>query len=599
MAFHDDVKKHGSVSAALKANGYKETSRGHYSKDSSSSSHRGSSGGVIGTAATARGPGSSSGGSSSSRRGSSGGSISSSRNYGNNYYRGGSSGGYDPNRDYSKAIIDAQRRGASASEIASLQQQRQNKINAQYGGRDPYRGSVNIMGSDRDIISRPGGQLYYDDGRKAVHNMGRPWEAGVDYSALAEQYAQKGNWDAVDDLLMRRAAKMQETGSQGGGRSNIDIWHDLNQRYNGPDSGMSLNDMYSGAQKAYGPGGKWSGNNAFPPPDWSIPQGGGNLDYGAGALPGIPGQNSADAYLRELYRQKMAAEEAQLKAAYDQNLGRLQAQDDLIGSTYAQQRNQAAAQNELERMRMAEMGIAQGLNTGATGQLALSQSGAYQGVLGGLAQQEAQDRAESQRAMSDLLAKYQSNLSASTAQNQAQLADALYQEYVRAQEQALAQAQREEEARRWQTEYDENNRRWQMEWDAQMKERERQNALERAQFYASQGDLSAYRALGWNPQVVAPPVSYSSGRRSSGSRSRSRSSGGRSSSKSSSSGTSSSASAAPKQPSREDDWKKGRGSYVMVPGYGRVTWQELESLIDDGYVKEITDKTGARRFVKK
>lgn len=37
----------------------------------------------------------------------------------------------------------------------------------------------------------------------------------------------------------------------------------------------------------------------------------------------------------------------------------------------------------------------------------------------------------------------------------------------------------------------------------------------------------------------------------------------------------------------------------MVPGYGRVTWQELESLIDDGYVKEITDKTGARRFVKK
>lgn len=243
--------------------------------------------------------------------------------------------------------MDAQKQGASSGYINQLRQERQNKINAQYGGRDPYRGSANIMGSgwsqrdrDRETISQPGGQLYYADGRKAVHNMGRPWEAGVDYSALAEQYAQKGNWDAVDDLLMRRAAKMQETGSRGGGRSNIDIWHDLNQRYRGPDSGMSLGEMQAGAEQVYGPGGKWgqSGSDGISPQGQFPPFQEGMMN---GAFP------SFQEYLDQTgYQQYSDLTKQYIQAAVDQAVNGIQGQ---MASTN-QQSDQLARQAYINKM---------------------------------------------------------------------------------------------------------------------------------------------------------------------------------------------------------------------------------------------------------
>lgn len=51
-------------------------------------------------------------------------------------------GYYNKNKDYSLAIKQAQDRGASQAEINQLRRERQNKIDAQYGGRDPYRGSL-------------------------------------------------------------------------------------------------------------------------------------------------------------------------------------------------------------------------------------------------------------------------------------------------------------------------------------------------------------------------------------------------------------------------------------------------------------------------
>ncbi|WP_298034982.1 hypothetical protein [uncultured Dysosmobacter sp.] len=56
-------------------------------------------------------------------------------------------GYYDPNKDYSLAIKQAKDSGASASEISRLQSERQNKIDAKYGGKDPYKGKSDIMGS--------------------------------------------------------------------------------------------------------------------------------------------------------------------------------------------------------------------------------------------------------------------------------------------------------------------------------------------------------------------------------------------------------------------------------------------------------------------
>ena len=51
--------------------------------------------------------------------------------------------GYDPNKDYSLAIVNA----GSDEERERLRQERQSKINGQYGGKDPYKGTKDIMGT--------------------------------------------------------------------------------------------------------------------------------------------------------------------------------------------------------------------------------------------------------------------------------------------------------------------------------------------------------------------------------------------------------------------------------------------------------------------
>ena len=56
-------------------------------------------------------------------------------------------GYYDPKKDYSAAIEDAKKNGASASEIKKLQTERENKINdpnGKYKGKEP-----NMWGSDK------------------------------------------------------------------------------------------------------------------------------------------------------------------------------------------------------------------------------------------------------------------------------------------------------------------------------------------------------------------------------------------------------------------------------------------------------------------
>lgn len=74
-----------------------------------------------------------SGGSSSGSSSSGGGSSS------KNNSSGSSSKGYDSNVDYSLAIKNAEKNGASQSTIDKLKEERQNKINDKYGGKDPYK----------------------------------------------------------------------------------------------------------------------------------------------------------------------------------------------------------------------------------------------------------------------------------------------------------------------------------------------------------------------------------------------------------------------------------------------------------------------------
>lgn len=228
-----------------------------------------------------------------------------------------SSGYYDPNKDYSKEL---QRTDLTSAQRTQLESERQNKINDKYGGVEPnmtgsdktYSQSYGSQSSrDRDIqtISKPGGTLYYDDGRAAVTNTGKAWQEGVDYSAEAAKYAAMGDWDGVNDVLMRRAAKMQDTGSTGGGKSNLELWKELNDRYNGPSAGVSLADMQAGAERAYGPGGQYGsgyGDETQIPSNQST----GNQLYGT------TGYGSFEDFLADTgYDQYAAETQAAIKAA--------------------------------------------------------------------------------------------------------------------------------------------------------------------------------------------------------------------------------------------------------------------------------------------
>ncbi len=79
------------------------------------------------------------GGSSSSKGNSSSGSSSGGSSSSKNNSSGSSGKGYDSNVDYSLAIKNAEKNGASQATIDKLKSERQNKINDKYGGKDPYK----------------------------------------------------------------------------------------------------------------------------------------------------------------------------------------------------------------------------------------------------------------------------------------------------------------------------------------------------------------------------------------------------------------------------------------------------------------------------
>lgn len=210
------------------------------------------------------------------------------------------------------------------------------------------------------------------------------------------------------------------------------------------------------AGESFGPlgGGSGAGSPVTVPtlpsvsaPSVSQPTGGysGYGAVGTGSLGELGDSGLAD-LLKQLYAQNLDAQLAGLRSTYEQDYAGIRAQDDLISRLYANQRNQAAVQNDIQRMQMAEFGAMRGLNTGASGQMALAQSASYQNALGELGAAESQSLADNALNAEKLSAGYRSSVDQARAANNADLAQALYSEYVRqinaaqqAQAQALAQ----------------------------------------------------------------------------------------------------------------------------------------------------------------
>lgn len=144
-------------------------------------------------------------------------------------------------------------------------------------------------------------------------------------------------------------------------------------------------------------------------------------------------------YLKELYAQKVAAELAALKSAYEKNTSTLDASRAQIAPVYDIARNSAANQNALSRGAFQEMAVANGLNTGTTGQAALAQDVVLQQNLSQIDREQAEKTAAIDLQRSQLDTEYQNAIAEAQATGNAELANALYEEYVRQQNQAVKQ----------------------------------------------------------------------------------------------------------------------------------------------------------------
>ena len=225
-----------------------------------------------------------------------------------------------------------------------------------------------------------------------------------------------------------------------------------------------------------------------------------NVDYG-----------DAFQYIRDMYDANSASQLAALKSTYEQNVLDYQAQDDLISAEAQRQRNQAASQNDLQRMYMNEMGIMQGLNTGATGQMALAQSAALQGSFADIGTQEQQALADSALERSKLKVQYSAAVDQAIAQNNYELANALYQEYVRQDNLAQQKAAAALEQQNWLAQFNyqkEQDALAQQNWQAQF---DYQKAQDDLNYQLTLQKLYGANVGSTGSPVKTPSVGYNNG----------------------------------------------------------------------------------------
>ena len=240
--------------------------------------------------------------------------------------------------------------------------------------------------------------------------------------AKAYEQAKSGDWDAVGQTINDLAGYKEEVDSVGNvslsGGANRDAaskyMKDLQREF-----GYNAEDYYSKKSS-----GSLSGSAS-------------TSGYGSGGS-ASGGGNDYTKYLEDMYAANLESEFAALKSAYDQNVLELDRQNDAIAEAYRAARNQAAQQSALERQRMNEFAVAQGLNTGTAGQMALSQNAAYLGSLGSIGAQEASALADTALTRAQLAADYQNDLNRTRSQINADRSQALYQELIRQQEAAAA-----------------------------------------------------------------------------------------------------------------------------------------------------------------
>lgn len=108
--------------------------------------------------------------------------------------------GFDKNVDYTLAIKQAKESGAGEGLIKQLETERQNKINAMYGGQDPDRGG-----------SSSGGGSSSSKGNSSSSSSSKGYDSNVDYSLAIKNAEKSGASQAtIDKLKEERQNKIND-----------------------------------------------------------------------------------------------------------------------------------------------------------------------------------------------------------------------------------------------------------------------------------------------------------------------------------------------------------------------------------------------------
>lgn len=270
-----------------------------------------------------------------------------------------------------------------------------------------------------------------DGGKSATSTVKTTNANNSENHKAAYEAAQRGDWDAVGTAVNRIG--MQTPDGYGGyDMTEANKYMSELQDEFGYNSEDYIRKKYDGLY----------GSGAYDAMDvgGSVSTGGANLALSGGtALNGTKTESGSreydDAvkYIEDLFAKNLEAELSALQTAYEKNVSEIERKNKELDERYLLASNQAAAQNMLEQQRMNEMGMAAGLNTGTSGQMALGQSMAYQGTVGNLLAQQEQQKAENDRMLAQLLADYESDVQQATARSNAQRAQALLDELRRQQ----------------------------------------------------------------------------------------------------------------------------------------------------------------------
>lgn len=118
--------------------------------------------------------------------------------------------GFDKNVDYNLAIKQAKESGAGEGVIKQLETERQNKINAMYGGVDPNKGGKPSGGSSSGSSSSGGG-FSSSKGNSSSGSSGKGYDSNVDYSLAIKNAEKNGaSQSTIDKLKAERQNKIND-----------------------------------------------------------------------------------------------------------------------------------------------------------------------------------------------------------------------------------------------------------------------------------------------------------------------------------------------------------------------------------------------------